>query len=118
MQSDFDPCNNAVKPRARTETVYNLEVRVDHTFFVTEQKMWVHNTHSADFELRNSGGQIETRGTSTSGGGGGGRLSWPEQLARHTEAKIVKGLSARTSPGDIVTIRGTLPSPAMDARDG
>lgn len=35
---------NSVVPRPGTETVYNLEVHKDHTFFVSEAKLWVHNT--------------------------------------------------------------------------
>lgn len=33
----------SVVPRPRTETVYNLEVHKDHTFFVSDAKLWVHN---------------------------------------------------------------------------
>jgi hypothetical protein len=34
----------SVVPRPGTETVYNIEVHKDHTFFVSEAKLWVHNT--------------------------------------------------------------------------
>ncbi len=43
--------------------------------------------HEADWELRNSQGQIQTRGTEESGGTGKSKPSWPEQLASHTETQ-------------------------------
>lgn len=33
----------SVIPRAGTETVYNIEVHKNHTFFVSDAKLWVHN---------------------------------------------------------------------------
>lgn len=33
----------SITPRPGTETVYNLEVHKDHTFFVSDAKLWVHN---------------------------------------------------------------------------
>ncbi len=37
-----------IKPRPGTETVYNLEVHKDHTYFVSAAKLWVHNACSWD----------------------------------------------------------------------
>ena len=36
-----------VTPRAATATVFNVEVRGDHTYFVGEDGAWVHNSHAA-----------------------------------------------------------------------
>ncbi len=36
-----------IKPREEAETVYNIEVRYDHTFFVSDAKVWVHNACAA-----------------------------------------------------------------------
>jgi RHS repeat-associated protein len=66
--------------------------------------------HRAEWELRDSGGRIKTRGNETSGGTHPGRrLSWPEQSATHTEQKILDQIRGRTEPGDILTIRGSNP---------
>src|SRR5437773_11303913 len=47
--------------------------------------------HSADWEWRDSGGRIKTRGRVDSGGSHTGRRpSWPEQLLTHTERKILE----------------------------
>jgi Pput_2613-like deaminase len=45
----------------------------------------------------------------------GRRLSYPEQQQVHTEGKILKKISGRTKPGDILTIRGNYePCPMCD----
>lgn len=33
----------SITPRPGTETVYNIEVHKDHTYFVSDAKLWVHN---------------------------------------------------------------------------
>ncbi len=65
--------------------------------------------HSADWELRDAEGRIRTRGTSESGGTGKSQPTFPEQLASHTEKKILADLDEIAEPGDIITIRGSRP---------
>jgi RHS repeat-associated protein len=65
--------------------------------------------HTAEWELRNSKGQIKTRGNAESGGTGKSRPTIDEQLGSHTEIKILKEIQGQASPGDILTIRGSRP---------
>jgi len=65
--------------------------------------------HQAEFELRNSKGQIKTRGTVESGDTGSSRPTWREQLESHTERKIINKVGDAAEPGDILTIRGSKP---------
>lgn len=78
-----------------------------------------HMGHEAEWEHRDSGGKITTRGNSESGSDvpPGPRLNWNEQLKTHTEYKILSELSGTTQPGDIITIRGSLP-PCNPGRRG
>jgi len=66
--------------------------------------------HTAEWELRDSAGRIRTRGTSVSGSDvpPGRRLSWAEQLATHTERKIIESVRSLAAKGDILSIRGRL----------
>jgi RHS repeat-associated protein len=65
--------------------------------------------HEAQWEHRGSNGRIKTRGNAQSGGTGKSNPSIEEQLDSHSEIKILKGLEGKTQPGDIITIRGSLP---------
>jgi len=40
---DGAACVAGIKLRLGRDTVYNLEVHKDHTFFVSDAKLWVHN---------------------------------------------------------------------------
>jgi RHS repeat-associated protein len=82
------------------ETLWPVTFGVGGLLFASSQ-----GGHQADWELRNSKGQIETRGTEESGGTGKSKPTWPEQLASHTERKILEQLMNSAKPGDI--------SPAM-----
>jgi RHS repeat-associated protein len=65
--------------------------------------------HTADWELRNPRGRIRKSGFEESGGTGKPKPSFPEQLASHTERKILEKLADKVNPGDVITIRGTKP---------
>jgi hypothetical protein len=82
----------------------------------------IYFAHNAEWELRDSGGRIRTRGNVESGDTGSSNPTWVEQNASHTEIKILRELDPdKVQPGDIITIRGELPpcrgtcSPAMEA---
>jgi hypothetical protein len=64
-----------------------------------------------DWQYRNSNGTIKTRGSETSDGTHPGYpLSWQEQLATHTEKKILeKFKSKNVLPGEILSMQGSLP---------
>jgi hypothetical protein len=77
----------SVTPRPGTETVYNLEVHRAHTYFVSDAKLWVHNSCP---RLR----PIHPRSTLTSGSN---RFSWDFWSSKSTD-EIVDSLVPR--PGN------------------
>jgi hypothetical protein len=74
----------SVVPRPGTETVYNLEVHKDHTFFVSDAKLWVHNNCA---KLR----PIHPRSTLMSGSN---KHSWDFWSGKSTD-EIVESLVPR-----------------------
>jgi len=61
-----------VVPVAQEATVYNLEVDVDHTYFVGHTSLWVHNTCGDDGTGGAGGGGAGGGGAGGGGGGAGG----------------------------------------------
>jgi excinuclease UvrABC nuclease subunit len=99
-----------VKPRPPTKWVYNLEVQGEHVYEVGPNGVLVHN-HCATAMLFRNGKLVEgSKKVFTSGGSGiRGKLSFPQQVATHTEAKIVREFQGIVKEGDHLVIRGSLP---------
>ena len=91
--------------------VYNLEVEGLHTYYVSADEVLVHNEcHTASYEHLNERGEVINSGTVQSGGTNPGRrLSWVEQLATHTEIKVLEILKNVVNEGDTIVINGTKP---------
>jgi hypothetical protein len=80
-----------ITPRPGTEAVYNLEVDVEHVYYVSAGGVLVHNAyHKMLFEHRR-GGKVVIRGRVRSGGTHPGRrLTFPEQRLVHSERKLLR----------------------------
>jgi len=67
--------------------------------------------HEADWTLREPNGKLVSKGHTKSGSDvpPGRRLTWNEQLAVHTERKILAALGGKVKPGQVIRIRGTKP---------
>jgi RHS repeat-associated protein len=95
----------------RAGQAHNLTVDDIHTYYVLADTtpVLVHNDpHACGWQLRNAKGQIKNSGDMSSGSSTGGSLDWNEQLATHTERKILEGLRDQVSPGDVITMQGDL----------
>ena len=93
--------------------VYNFKVEDDHTYYVGEIGIFVHNScghpHHMEGEVVRDGKPVDKfHGEYTSGAEPGcGRLNYQEQLSTHTESKFLDNLEGKVKPGDHLEMHGS-----------